>query len=218
VLRSEQEKKIEAMRPDGEEIHKIIRNNDLELLEFCLFGDSDPLRSKPRSAINLKDRRGMTPLHLAVSLGLLPIVQFLVRSGCHLNSRDKDQSTALHTAASRGYIEIGQYLISSGISTDAKDKSQLTYVGVAAREGNLLFLQKAITDWGADALLIKELDLTGRQMKDLPQKFPWNKLENLRVLDLSGNNLDLIPEEFIHLPWLEKVVRIIIIKSYYFIS
>lgn len=52
---------------------------------------------------------------------------------------------------------------------------------------------------------IKDLDLTGRQLKELPP-FPWSKLENLRTIDLSGNNLDVIPVPFIHLPQLEKVV------------
>ena len=83
-------------------------------------------------------------------------------------------------------------------------KMHLTYVGVAAREGNIFFLKKAI-EWGADVSEIKELDLSGRQMKELPD-FPWEKLENLKILDLEGNNLDLIPAALTYLPLLEKVV------------
>ena len=82
----------------------------------------------------------------------------------------------------------------------------MTYAGVAAREGNTAFLKKAITEWKADPLEIKDLDLTGRQLKELPD-FPWSLLVNLRTIDLSGNNLDVIPAEFITLPQLEKVVR-----------
>lgn len=67
-------------------------------------------------------------------------------------------------------------------------------------------MKKAILDWQADPLEIKDLDLTGRQLKELPN-FPWSKLENLKTIDLSGNNLDVIPVAFIHLPQLEKVVR-----------
>lgn len=52
---------------------------------------------------------------------------------------------------------------------------------------------------------IKEIDLTGKQLKELPD-FPWSKFENLKTIDLSGNNLDVIPVAFIHLPQLEKVV------------
>lgn len=70
-------------------------------------------------------------------------------------------------------------------------------------------MKKAILDWNADPLEIKDLDLTGRQLKELPTDFPWSKLENLRSIDLSGNNLDVIPADFITLPQLEKVVCII---------
>jgi Leucine-rich repeat (LRR) protein len=68
----------------------------------------------------------------------------------------------------------------------------------------LFFLRKAI-EWGADCSEIKELDLAGRQLKDLPA-FPWEKLENLRMLDLEGNNLDIIPVSLAFLPQLERVV------------
>lgn len=110
------------MRPDGTEVHRIVKSGDLKLLEFCLFGDTDPLKSKPRSAINLKDRRGMAPLHLAVTRGNLKIAEFLMRSGCNLNSKDRDQSTALHLAAYHGNIEIAQVLIFQGISVSAREK------------------------------------------------------------------------------------------------
>jgi Leucine-rich repeat (LRR) protein len=47
--------------------------------------------------------------------------------------------------------------------------------------------------------------LAGRQLKDLPP-FPWEKLENLRVLDLEGNNLDIIPVSIAFLAQLERVL------------
>lgn len=113
---------VEAMRPEGTDIHKIVRNGDLNLLEFCLFGESDPAKSKPRSVINLKDRRGMTPLHAATSLGKLKIVEYLVRAGCHMNSKDKDENTALHIAAAHGHIGIANILINNGTSVNAREK------------------------------------------------------------------------------------------------
>lgn len=110
------------MRPEGTEIHKIVRSGDLKLLEFCLFGESDPQRSKPRSAINLKDRRGMTPLHAATTLGKRKIVEYLVNAGCNMNSKDKDDNTALHIAAAHGHIAIAQILLSNGTSVNGREK------------------------------------------------------------------------------------------------
>lgn len=82
----------------------------------------------------------------------------------------------------------------------------MTYIGVAAREGNTNFLKAAISQFDADPLEIKDLDLTGRQLREFPD-LPWSKLENLRTIDISGNNIDVVPVPLIHLPQLEKVVR-----------
>lgn len=76
---------------------------------------------------------------------------------------------------------------------------------MAAREGNLSILKLAI-ERGADPLEVKDLDLVGRQLKELPD-FPWEKLESLRFLDLEGNSLEFIPSSLCLLPQLERVVR-----------
>ena len=118
---------MESKRPDSSEIHKIIRNGDLSLLQFCLYGENDPNTSKPRG-INTKDRRGMSPLHVAVSRGDLSIVLFLVKSGCNINIKDKDLNTALHVAAAQGHIKIAQALIDNNISLAAREKVKIDFL------------------------------------------------------------------------------------------
>ena len=112
---------MEKKRPDINQIHKIIKRGDLNLLHFCLYGETEPGKSKPRG-INLKDRRGMSPLLVAVEQENLPIVEFLIKAGCNLNAKDKISRTGLHIAAAQGHILIAESLISHGLSKTAKDK------------------------------------------------------------------------------------------------
>lgn len=113
---------VESARPDAADIHKIVRSGDIQLTEFCLFGELDPSNSKPRSCINSKNRRGMTPLHYAVNNGHLKMVVYLVLHGCNISIKDKDGNTALHAAAAHGHVDIAACLIGNGISKTAKEK------------------------------------------------------------------------------------------------
>lgn len=65
-------------------------------------------------------------------------------------------------------------------------------------------LQLAIS-LGQDLSEVKELDLSGKQLNELPAEFPWAKLDALRTLDLDGNNLDMLPGAIANLPLLERV-------------
>ena len=80
----------------------------------------------------------------------------------------------------------------------------LSYIGIAAREGSLGVLQLAIS-LGHDLSEVRELDLSGKQLSELPAEFPWSKLEALRSLDLDGNNLDMLPGSIANLDLLERV-------------
>ena len=60
---------------------------------------------------------------------------------------------------------------------------------------------------------IKELDLTGKQLNEIPE-LPWERFNNLRSVDLSGNNLDIVPIDFANIPQLERVVSVEFSNSY----
>ena len=77
--------------PKLADLHKLVRNNDLERATLCIYGEIDKAIGKGKSNkdLNIRDYRGMTPLHVAVSLVNLEFTKFLVEAGANINARDK---------------------------------------------------------------------------------------------------------------------------------
>ena len=67
---------------------------------------------------NLPCRYGKTPLMLAASAGLLPIVRYLCAQGNFADSFDKKGFNALHYAAISGQTETVRYLVQEGYCVD----------------------------------------------------------------------------------------------------
>lgn len=53
-------------------------------------------------AVNPRDSRGYTPLHVAVEMGYDNIVDLLIRNRADVNAADNQMITPLHIAAKRG--------------------------------------------------------------------------------------------------------------------
>ena len=56
--------------------------------------------------VNARDATGSTPLHAAVALGSVEIVEMLLTAGADLNARDANGSTPLAIAVARDYPDI----------------------------------------------------------------------------------------------------------------
>ena len=95
--------------------------------EHTLF--SKVMRMDPAAAqrqFNARDKKGRTPLYLAVMAGRLRTVEKLISQGSSVSKADITLGlTPLHVAAGRGLIEIVHLLIEHGASVTAKDKNGL---------------------------------------------------------------------------------------------
>ena len=81
------------------------------------------------------DSRG--PLHMAVTLGSLDLVQLLLDFGANPNLGNRSHETPLHFAAERGYTDIVQLLLKQGAHTDALTKhTHMTALLAAAENGH----------------------------------------------------------------------------------
>ena len=78
-------------RPKLAELHKLVRVNDFERATLCIYGEVDRKEAlgKATKDINVRDHRGMTPLHVAASIGNLDFTKFLIEAGANINSKDK---------------------------------------------------------------------------------------------------------------------------------
>lgn len=96
--------------------------------------------------INTRDfRGGWTPLHYAVSLGNLELVEFLVEHGANINAKDINGVTPLHIAAKNGHFSIVKFLVKHGALIDVVDiygKTPIDY----AREGGHKSIVKYLTN------------------------------------------------------------------------
>jgi len=106
------------------EAHQAAERGDPGALEKLLAADA--------TLVNVKDKDGRTPLHVAAQAGHKPVVELLVARGADLNARDEDSRTPLHLAAAEGHKDVVEFLLDKGADVDVKDKAAWTPVHWAA--------------------------------------------------------------------------------------
>ncbi len=79
------------------------------------------------------NKRGITPLHVAVEKGHEKIVEYLFDHGVLADSKDKQGKTALHYAATP---DVAKVLLRNGAALDALDDDDKTSLHYAAEQGN----------------------------------------------------------------------------------
>jgi ankyrin repeat protein len=73
---------------------------------------------------NQSDRHGITPLMLAASKGIVPILRFLCEQGDFSESLDHKGWSALHYAGVEGQVESAVYLVTQGFAMDAVENPE----------------------------------------------------------------------------------------------
>ena len=81
---------------------------------------------KQGATVNAKNRKGDTPLHIAVRNGKINNVRILLEHHAQADEINNDRKTPLHIAAEVGSVEIAQLLKQYGANFNAKDKNDQT--------------------------------------------------------------------------------------------
>ncbi|XP_065183795.1 uncharacterized protein LOC135814569 isoform X3 [Sycon ciliatum] len=110
---------VEARAGNVSAVRSLLETRDTVLLEglFKLRGDETP---------------DANPLHDAVRMNHLPVVEVLVDSVCNINATaGKRRETALHVASRKGFLDIARYLTDHGARVNVKNSSSRTPYEVA---------------------------------------------------------------------------------------
>ena len=102
--------------------------------------------------LNLRDRMGNTPLHLAATDGHAEVVDELVYRGSEVETRNLAGRTALHVATMNGHLHIIFILCTAGASARSRDREGRRPVDMTNDEAVVQFL------W---ALVSKEVAIRG---------------------------------------------------------
>ena len=137
----------------GKGIHEAAKTGDLEEVKNLIEKDS--------SLLNLKDERGMIPLHYAIDAGQDQVALFLIDLGADLWARDAIYgATPFHYAAYKGNLDIARIIIGKNGSLleeeDLKKKTPLLY----ACEGGQAGMVEYLLDCGANLQVRDQLGLT----------------------------------------------------------
>ena len=66
---------------------------------------------KTSKDVNVRDVREQTPLHLAASEGMLPVVKKLLKKKADINAQDSKGWTPLHCSTNEQHFSISQFLL-----------------------------------------------------------------------------------------------------------
>lgn len=86
--------------------------NYLEAIEFLISLGAN---------VNVKDNKGITPLHGACSLNNTKLAKLLLERGADLEAKDNNGMTPFYYALASKHVEIAQLLLDAGANLDIKD-------------------------------------------------------------------------------------------------
>ncbi len=122
-------------------MHKAVRftaeNNELDFLSLLIGLEA---------SVNSQDKRGRTPLMLAVMLENVDIVQALVEGGADISLRDRSGKTAYQYAKAQGFTEALNFLVAPSeiITLQGDDDGKCSPEVITLTSGNLVrFVLKA---------------------------------------------------------------------------
>ena len=111
----------------------IIRNGNFDDFTKAIESEND--------LINIKDKRGTTPLILACYNDRISMIEFLLEKGVDVNQKDLSGNSALMGACFKGFIETVKILIKHNVTIDSQN-----FTGSTALIYSAMFKQKAIYD------------------------------------------------------------------------
>lgn len=98
--------------------------------------------------IEIQNKYGHTPLHVAARYDGVKIAKLLLASGAVANSKDFDKLTPLHLAARWGSLPVAELLLKAGADVSARDKEGNTPLHHAA-VGGAVQVASMLLSWGA---------------------------------------------------------------------
>lgn len=110
------------------DIFQAINNSDLESL--CRILDNDP------GLVNVRDGRGMLPLHLAIQNCNQRVAEILIFYGSDVKARQYDGNSSIHLAVHCEQNLMVGLLLANGANGNLPNKENETPLMVAARLGH----------------------------------------------------------------------------------
>jgi ankyrin repeat protein len=142
---------------------------DEELLKSAEKGDIIKVIELLRRGanVNIKDRKGWTPLHYVAASGRADITRWLLENRPDVNARDDNGLTPLHYA-SLGSFDVTWVLIKNGANVNIRDRNGWTplhyAVASAASDTICAYIVRLLLENGADPNI---KDNNGRTVLDL---------------------------------------------------
>ena len=114
------------------------------------------LLSKHGAVVDVRDRDGWTPLHVAGGCGSIDVMRWLLQRGADVNAQMKSRWTPLHRAARNMNLEAVQVLLEYNPDTSLRDEigdtplhDVLSQIGLST-ERNVAEIVRRLLEYGAD--------------------------------------------------------------------
>ena len=95
--------------------------------------------------VNIPDKSGITPLHVAAELGNSEICIHLLKEGnAQVNAQDQHGATPLHYASYQGHRHVSELLLCQGACSTVQDNAGLLAESYAAKRNKVMHVKQAI--------------------------------------------------------------------------
>ena len=153
-----------------------LKNKQIEIAKVLL-------QNEAKVNVNTKSKSNShTPLHYAVYIESIEIIQILLDKEADINATNKDKRTPLHVAVEHRKEEIVKLLMQRGANVGLIDKYGYTSLHLAAKHGDLKIIQHLI-NYGADVNCIYKMYMA------LYFAIEFNNLDIVKLL-LQNNAMD----------------------------